>query len=50
MTAWDMVSIYIVTFTFQLAFWALVDGGVLVGLLFLFWIVKKIFRHMAWYP
>ena len=39
-----MASIAIVNFTFHFAFWALLDSGVLVGILLFFWIVKKIYQ------
>ena len=39
-----MASIAIVNFSFHFAFWALLNGGVLVGTLLFFWIVKKIYQ------
>lgn len=41
MTAWDMVSIAIVDLTFELAFYLLLGGGFVAGLLFLVWITKQ---------
>lgn len=43
MTAWDMVSIAIVDLTFELAFYLLVGGVFVAGLLFLVWIAKHVF-------
>lgn len=40
-----MASIVIVNFTFNFAFWALLDGGVLVGTLLFFWIVKRYIKN-----
>lgn len=46
MTAWDMVSIAIVNLTFELAFYFLLGGGFVAGLLFLVWITKQAVSHM----
>lgn len=46
MTAWDMVSIAIVELTFELAFYLLLGGGFVAGLLFLVWITKQAVSHM----
>ena len=44
-----MASIAIVNFTFYFAFWALLNGGVFVGTLLFFWIVKKIYQKQRRY-
>lgn len=41
MTAWDMVSIAIFDLTFNVAFYLLLGGGLMAGLLFLVWVTKQ---------
>jgi len=46
MTVWDMVSIAIFDLTFNIAFYLLLGGGLMAGLLFLVWITKQVVSHM----
>lgn len=46
MTAWDMVSIAIFDLTFNVAFYLLLGGGLMAGLLFLVWVTKQVVSHM----